>query len=124
MAALAGVRGVPARSASERNVPPSATTSRNSWDSVPACGYIAEWYFSAPARDCRHWKKQTASAPWATWVSESRSSSPGFLARLIGCQLTALVECSMRNHGRPPARLPVRLAENDSSSSVCSPGSR
>ena len=83
--------------------------------SVPACGSIAEWNFSAPAADWRHWKNITASAPRATCASECRSISPGRLVRLRGCQFTALVECSMSIHGSPPATPRVRSALNASS---------
>ncbi len=116
MPTSAGSRSLPATGASVFRVSPSAVTARNRSLSAPACGTIAEWYFSAPAADWRHWKKHTASAPCATCVSESRAISPGRLARLTGCQFTALVECSIRNHGRPPAMPLVRFAENDSSS--------
>ncbi len=118
----AGSRSLPATGASAFSVAPSSATARNRSLSAPACGTIAEWYFSAPAADCRHWKKQTASAPCATCSRESRASSPGRLATFTGCQLTALVECSIRNHGRPPAMPLVRFAEKDSSSRSCGPG--
>ena len=120
----AGSRSLPATGASLFRVSPRAVTARKTSLSGPACGTIAEWYFSAPATDWRHWKKQTASAPWATWVSESRASSPGSLARLTGCQFTALVECSIRNQGRPPAMPLVRFAEKDSSSWSRGPGTK
>src|SRR5215204_3806219 len=78
---------------------PSSTTERQSPLSVPACGSIAEWYFSAPARDARHGKKHTASAPRATCVRLFRRRWPVGFAAFTGCQLTALVEDSMRIHG-------------------------
>jgi hypothetical protein len=46
----------------------------------------------------------------------------GSLNELMGCQLTALVECSMRKNRFPPAIFPVRLAENDSSFRSWRPG--
>jgi hypothetical protein len=49
-------RSVPATGARVLRVSPSAATARNRSLSAPACGTIAEWYFSAPAADCRHWK--------------------------------------------------------------------
>ncbi|GAA2850801.1 hypothetical protein GCM10020220_045240 [Nonomuraea rubra] len=93
---------LPATPDSPASSAPSATTSRQILVSVPACGSIAECHFSAPARDWRHWKNMIPSAPLARCWSELRRSSPGVLARLRGCQLTALVECSMSSHGRPP----------------------
>ena len=48
----------PATSPIASQVAPSSTTSRQTRLSVPACGSSAEWNFSAPARDARHWKKQ------------------------------------------------------------------
>ncbi len=62
----AGSRSVPATGARVLRVCPRSATARKSSLSAPACGTIAEWYFSAPAADWRHWKKHTASAPWAT----------------------------------------------------------
>ena len=124
MATSAGRRRAPAIGARERSVAPRSTTRRNRSLSTPACGSIAEWYFSAPAADCRHWKKQTASAPWATWASASRSSSPSRLGTFTGRQLTAPGACSIRNQGRPWASMPVRLAENSSSLRPPGPGSR
>ncbi len=94
---------------------PSSQTSRNRSLSSPACGTRAEWNFSEPDRDWRHWKKPSVSAPRATWVSESRMVPPGTLAGLTGCQFTALVECSMSSQGRPPARPRVRSPAKDSS---------
>ena len=90
--------------------------SRNSCESAPAWGSIAEWYFSAPALEARHWKNDTASDPYATWVRLSRRRAPGTLATLTGCQLTALVECSIRNHGWLSAMPRVCDAEKQSSS--------
>ncbi len=58
---------------------PSSQTSRNRSLSSPACGTRAEWNFSEPERDCRHWKKPMVSAPRATWVSESRMVPTGHL---------------------------------------------
>ena len=66
---------------------------------MPACGSIAEWNFSAPEREARHWKNRMPSAPRARWASELRAISPGRLATLRGCQLTAEVECSMQDPG-------------------------
>ncbi len=42
------------------------------------------------------------SAPRATCARALRRISPGRLARLTGCQLTAPVECSISSQG-PPA---------------------
>jgi hypothetical protein len=78
--------------------------------SVPAWGSIVEWNFSAPRSAARHWKNSTDSAPRATWVRLLRRISPGRLAMLRGCQLTALVECSMSSHGAPPAMERLRSA--------------
>ena len=53
--------------------------------------------------EARHWKNITPSAPRATCARLLRRSWPGALATLRGCQLTALVECSISSHGSPPA---------------------
>ena len=87
---------------------PSSSTSRKRALSAPACGTTALWNFSDPARDWRHWNQPMVSAPRATWASASRIVWPKALAWLVGCQLTALVECSMSIHGAPPARPRVR----------------
>lgn len=70
--------------------------------SVPPCGTIAEWNFSAPPRDCRHWKNSTASAPWATACQLHNRILPGGLGLLRSRQLTALGACSISIHGWPP----------------------
>ena len=90
-----------ATGASRFSVAPSSTTSRQTRLSVRACGSIAECHFSAPERDARHWKNSAPSLPRATWLKLLRRNIPGGLARLRGCQLTALVECSISSHGRP-----------------------
>ena len=69
--------------------------------SVPAWGSIAEWNFSLPARDCRHWKNMMPSAPRAIDWAVSAASAPGGLPGLAGRQLTASVACSIRSHGTP-----------------------
>ena len=65
----------------------------------PACGTIAEWNFSLPARDWRHWKNMMPSAPRAIACMLSAAIWPGALGALVGRQLRALVACSMRIHG-------------------------
>jgi hypothetical protein len=91
-------------------MPPSRTTSRQIFESVPACGSIAECHFSEPARLARHWKNIAPSEPRATLPRLSRISWPGRFAMLRGCQLTALVECSISSHGAPPPSERVRSA--------------
>ena len=99
---------------------PSSQTSRKRALSRPAWGTRAEWNFSEPERDWRHWKKPMVSAPRATCATLSRMVWPGAFAGLTGCQLTALVECSISIHGRPPARPRVRSPLKDSSARGCS----
>ncbi len=101
---------VPRMPSSRPSPAPSALTSRQIRESVPACGTIAEWNFSAPRRDCRHWKNIAPSEPRATWARLLRAISPGRLAGLRGCQLTPLVECSSSSQGAPPATERVRSA--------------
>ncbi len=101
---------------------PSSSTSRKRALSAPACGTTALWNFSEPARDCRHWNHAMVSAPRATWARASRIVWPGALAWLVGCQLTALVECSMSIHGAPPARPRVRSPLKASSARGCCEG--
>ena len=96
-------------------------TSRNTRLEVPACGSIAEWNFSAPDREARHWKNMIASAPRPRWVSALRCISPGRLAMFWPCQFTAEVECSIRIHGFPPATDRVRSAER--ARATCASGS-
>ena len=67
--------------------------------SVPACGSIAEWNFSAPARDCRHWKKRMPSAPRPIACALRAAIWPGAFGAFDGRQLRAFVACSMRIHG-------------------------
>src|SRR5699024_9416936 len=83
-------------------------------ESGPAWGTIAEWNFSAPFFEARHWKNMTPSAPRARCDSELRAISPGALATLRSCQFTPEVECSIRIHGCPPARDRVRSASKAS----------
>src|SRR5918994_5090394 len=99
MIATEAVMAAPVPPAIRWRSAPSSTTERQSPLSVPACGNIAEWYISAPAREARHWKKHTASAPRATYVRLFRRSWLVGFAAFTGCQLTALVEDSMRIHG-------------------------
>ena len=106
---------VPATSPRRSSNAPSSSASRQTAESVPACGIRAEWNFSEPCSDARHWKKQTESAPRATCCSESRVIWPGALARLCGCQFTDPVECSISIHGSPPASPRVRSAAKASS---------
>src|SRR5690606_41429861 len=61
--ATSEVTRVPATSPRRSTMPPRATISRQTSLSVPACGSIAEWNFSLPCTDARHWKKHTPSAP-------------------------------------------------------------
>ncbi len=104
---------VPRISSSAATSAPSETTSRQIRLSVPACGTIAEWNFSAPEREARHWKNIAPSEPRAMWARELRVISPGRLAMPRGCQLTPLVECSSSSHGSPPATERVRSAAID-----------
>lgn len=104
----------PRTGASAATSAPSATTSRQIRVSVPPCGSIAEWNFSAPKREARNWKNMTASDPRATWARLLRAISPGRFAMLRGCQFTADVECSMSIHGRLPAKERVRSASSAS----------
>ncbi|BDZ65345.1 hypothetical protein GCM10025877_22830 [Agromyces mangrovi Wang et al. 2018] len=63
---------------------------------------MPEWNFSAPAADCRHWKKRMPSAPRPThWYDQARIC-PGALGALRARQFTALGACSMSSHGLPP----------------------
>lgn len=71
--------------------------------------------------DCRHWKKQMASAPMATWARESRMSSPARLRVFSGFHCTAEVECSITYHGLPSARESMSASEQASSSRWDSP---
>ncbi len=77
---------------------------------MPPCGSIAEWNFSAPRRDWRHWKNIAPSEPRATCARELRAIWPGAFAGLRGCQLTPEVECSSSSQGEPPATERVRSA--------------
>ncbi len=80
---------------------PSATTSRQVRESVPTCGTIALWNFSAPAWAARHWKNITPSEPRAiAWWLHSRIT-PGGFTRFCGRQLTWLVACSISSQGLP-----------------------
>lgn len=108
---------LPATSAQAARTRPSSTTSRKRRVSVPAWGSRAEWYFSAPAAEARHWKKPTESAPRATCDRLSRSICPCGLTGLTGCQLTAEVECSISTHGSPPASPRVTSADSARSTS-------
>ena len=103
MATDAGATRDPTISEIARRDCPSSTTSRQRAVDEPPCGTIAEWNFSVPASEARHWKKSAASAPRATCCIVLRSISPGAFARLRGCQLTAEVECSISIHGEPSA---------------------
>ena len=76
---------VPRRSARPSSWEPSSLTSRQIRELVPACGSIAEWNFSAPLREARHWKNITASAPRPTWDRALRAISPGCLATFRPC---------------------------------------
>jgi hypothetical protein len=71
---------------------------------------MPECHFSAPARDARHWKNIAPSLPRATWPRLLRRICPGSLAMLRGCQLTALVECSISSQDPPPASDRARSA--------------
>ena len=65
MATRAGTR-LPQTPSRSRSSWPSRTTScRTGDDSGGPWGTIALWNFSAPARDWRHWKNITPSAPRA-----------------------------------------------------------
>jgi len=55
-------------------------------------------------------EEQHRPLPRATCVRPLRRSWPGVLARLRGCQFTALVECSISSQGMPPAIERVRSA--------------
>ena len=90
---------------------PRVQTSRQRAESVPAWGSIAEWNFSAPAFDARHWKNRSPSAPRARCVRLSLVIWPGSLAGLRGCQLTAEVECSISNQGAPSDSDRIRSAD-------------
>ena len=114
---------VPCSPASERvfSALPSSHTPRKTLESAPAWGSMAEWNASAPDLDCRHWKKQMASAPMATWARESRMSSPARLRVFSGFHCTAEVECSITYHGLPSARESMSASEQASSSRWDSP---
>ncbi len=85
----------------DANSRPRADTSRKMRVSVPPCGSIAEWNFSAPPSDCRHWKYSTASAPWAMACQLHSRIAPGGLGPLRGRQLTAPGACSSSIQGCP-----------------------
>ncbi len=87
---------------------PRLTTSRQTRLSVPACGTIPLWNFSAPVAAARHWKDSTASAPRATACRLSARYCPGAFGTLTARQLTALGACSISSHGRPPPTERVR----------------
>ena len=80
---------------------PRPVTSRQVRVSVPAWGSIAEWNFSAPARDCHHWKNRTPSAPRATDCMLSAAICPGAFGAFVGRQLRAFVACSMSSQPVP-----------------------
>jgi hypothetical protein len=90
---------VPAICGTEASSRPSSRTSRKVRVPVPPCGSIAEWYFSAPPQDWRHWKYRTASAPWATACQLHNRIRPGGLGPLRSRQFTALGACSISIHG-------------------------
>ena len=50
--------------------------------SGPAWGSIAEWNFSAPPAEARHWKYEIASAPRATVYSDPAKSESEALSYL------------------------------------------
>ena len=93
---------MPAISAAPASSRPSSRTSANVRDRGPACGSIAEWNFSAPPREARHWKNSTESAPRATACHEPSRMRPGAFGRFTARQLTALGACSSSSHGMPP----------------------
>lgn len=66
-----------AAGATSRNRAPSATASRKTRLSGPACGTSAEWNRSAPPRGARHWKYIAPADPRATAASACRSIRPG-----------------------------------------------
>ena len=55
-------------------------------------------------RDWRHWKNSDGvGAAGDVGERVADQSRPGPWRGCVGCQLTALVECSIRIHGAPPA---------------------
>ena len=80
---------------------PSSEISRHTLVSVPACGTMPEWNFSAPATDCRHWKNRMPSAPRAIACFDHAAICPGAFGAFLARQFTALGACSMRIHGWP-----------------------
>ena len=107
MATSAGTER-PATGASLPRSAPSPTTSRQTLLSVPVCGSIALWNFSAPVAEARHWNERIASPPRATACRLSARYCPGALGTLTVRQLTALGACSISTHGRPPPTERVR----------------
>ena len=58
--------GAPGHPSAAASSAPSAVTSAQTGEAWPECDNIAEWNFSAPDREARHWKNSTPLAPLAS----------------------------------------------------------